>query len=364
MFLQHVHNRGELDVFYTIVGPKQTRPNDFSKSLKNIKFKEAVVLFFSEFWTNDSVAEILGEKTVFLTLEEKCFSYHAQGGGVIKSEVPELLCFHEEADTRMIFHVSKLKPNSRIMLKATDTDVLILLLSHMQDFPTLKIWMAGTIKRKEDQECVDCNTLAETLGPLLCSALPGFHAFTGCDYTAAFYRKGKTRPFNILEKNESFQRVFASLTDLSDIDDHEKVEKLQEFTSLMYTIKNCSNVNTARSIIFHKTYTSKKNNENLIKKIRGFDSTNIPPCFESLKQKILRTIFVTAMWKNATNQECITLRPEQCGWLMRDILEPIWFEGNPTPLSVEDILKNDPSDDTDAESDDFNNSGSSSSDSE
>lgn len=31
--------------------------------------------------------------------------------------------------------------------------------------------------------------------------------------------------------------------------------------------------------------------------------------------KILRTIYVNSMWIHATDQNCIKLRPENCGWL-------------------------------------------------
>ena len=43
----------------------------------------------------------------------------------------------------------------------------------------------------------------------MCDALPGFHAFTGSDYTAAFNNKGKIKPFKIMEGNEEFQNAFA-----------------------------------------------------------------------------------------------------------------------------------------------------------
>ena len=124
-----------------------------------------------------------------MTLEEKCFLYH----------ITELLCFHEEADARMIFHVSKSKKNSRIMVKATGTDVLILLLGRL-----------------------------------------------------TFYER--------TNHSKGFSEV-------SQINDCEKVEKLQKFTSLMCSITKCNNVNSARSIVFQKMYSPKKDNENLIKKI-------------------------------------------------------------------------------------------------
>ena len=45
---------------------------------------------------------------------------------------------------------------------------------------------------------IDVAKLADELGPDLCNALAGYHAFTGCDYTARFLRKGKVRPLAII----------------------------------------------------------------------------------------------------------------------------------------------------------------------
>ena len=48
----------------------------------------------------------------------------------------------------------------------------------------------------------------------LAAALHGLHAFTGCDFTGSFYRKGKVKPLEVLEKDnsEDFIRFFQSLT--------------------------------------------------------------------------------------------------------------------------------------------------------
>lgn len=62
----------------------------------------------------------------------------------------------------------------------------------------MKIWMNNASAKALDKSVVDCSTLATALGPDLRRALFGFHAFTGCDYTAAFFRKGKVRPHKIL----------------------------------------------------------------------------------------------------------------------------------------------------------------------
>nr|CAH7712903.1 unnamed protein product [Callosobruchus chinensis] len=37
-----------------------------------------------------------------------------------------------------------------------------------------------------------------------------------------------------------------------------------------------------------------------MKNVKKFESSQLPPCWRSLQQKILRTIYVTSMWQNAT----------------------------------------------------------------
>lgn len=88
------------------------------------------------------------------------------------------------------------------------------------------------------------------LGADLCKALPGFHAFTGCDYTAAFFRKGKIRPFKMLQKSKDYQRAFASLKHKADLEDEDIIDTLQEFTAQMYSVKKCKRVDLARFEIF------------------------------------------------------------------------------------------------------------------
>ena len=53
---------------------------------------------------------------------------------VKKHEENHLECFHREADTRMIFHIAHCKPESKIFVKVSDTDVLVILLGNMHKF--------------------------------------------------------------------------------------------------------------------------------------------------------------------------------------------------------------------------------------
>ena len=141
--------------------------------------------------------------------------------------------------------------------------------------------------------------------------------------------------------------VFKSLTDPVDVFDEKKINVVQEFTALMYGVKNCESVNVAKHNLFLKMYVATKSDGNFVRKIKGLNSCQIPPCWRSLKQKLLITIFVNSMWRNATETCCVKLCPEDCGWFFDDYLKPTWFIGDPTPLQVEDILKVSQNDDSD-----------------
>lgn len=334
-------NRAEIDIPYTISGPLQPRPKDFLASLKNYRFKEALVKFLADHWSDNSFAAILKNKKVFITVDELCFSFSSVGNIVLKNEEPELACLHEEADTRIIFHISKIHDGAKILVKATDTDILIILLGNIHKFANLQIWLANSTSKKttnQDQACINCTKLSVELGPTLCLALPAFHAFTGCDYTAAFFNKGKVRPFKIFCKHQNIQETFASLSNPEDILDDNKMIVVQEFIALMYGIKNCQNVNAARLLMFNKMYAMTTINDKFMKKLKGFNSSTIPPCLKSLQQKLLRTIFVNSMWQNATTPDCIRFKPENNGWILDETLKPTWFIGDSMPQQVEDVI--------------------------
>ena len=52
-----------------------------------------------------------------------------------------------------------------------------------------KIWIESGVSGTTNY--IDVCKVYENFGELLCKALTGFHAITGCDYNPSFYRKGK-----------------------------------------------------------------------------------------------------------------------------------------------------------------------------
>lgn len=175
---------------FQINGPDQIRPSNFSEALKNIYFKEALIEFLIEDWKNDYMAPWIGEKTIIVNYLE-CYKYEVNEGKVQRTFDPLLTCAgHEEADTKIVFHACNLSSDTQVTIRCSDTDILIIMLGNM-NFIEKNVQISMHVGTGNNQKFIDVTKLYESLGPNLCSALPGFHAFTGCDFNSAFYRKGK-----------------------------------------------------------------------------------------------------------------------------------------------------------------------------
>jgi len=167
------------------------------------------VEFLTSFWRNDELAPIIGQKKLFVNSADVCYSFQNENGIMIKNLEEEFRCSHDEADTRMPFHLSMLPSPSNIVIRTVDTDVLLIALgAHNNLAEGKKVWIETGIITKNTLRYISVNQIYDNLGKEFCKALPEFHTFTVCDYTASFNRKGKVRPLKILENNERVQQVF------------------------------------------------------------------------------------------------------------------------------------------------------------
>ena len=95
---------------------------------------------------------------------------------------------HEEADTRLAFHAMNVT-NDAVVVSASDTDVLVILVSHFHRIHCKELWMkAGTSKK---QKYIPIHNVACNLPRSCFQALIPFHALTGCDTTS--YISGHTK---------------------------------------------------------------------------------------------------------------------------------------------------------------------------
>ena len=98
----------------------------------------------------------------------------------------------------------------------------------------------------------------------ICTALPGFHAFTGCDSNPSFYGKGKNKPFKLLAENDKYQEAFTDLADPEKF--HAELGHIEDFVCKMYMtksngLKNIKTVDEARLQLFTGKYSMIDNME-------------------------------------------------------------------------------------------------------
>ncbi|CAG9763477.1 unnamed protein product [Ceutorhynchus assimilis] len=117
---------------YIIAGLDQARGVEFSREMSNIKFKEALVKFLSMHWSSTEATPFIGNKIINLNFD-LCYRFEVINGEVVKTTDDQLICEgYEEADTKIVYHICKLDTGSRILIKANDTDILIIMLGNMK----------------------------------------------------------------------------------------------------------------------------------------------------------------------------------------------------------------------------------------
>lgn len=168
------------------------------------------------------------------------------------------------------------------------------------------------------------------------ASLVGFHAFTGCDFNLAFYKKGKKKPFDILRSSESHIKTFTDIANIHDCDMNELRIKIEEFVCTMYGFKLIDNVNTARVATIAKTYKMNGTKDTFLLK-NTIDGAIFPPCQSELYQHILRSSYITHLWSYAHQSVPSVLSPLHYGWREENhkyIFK--WFEGDQVPPTISD----------------------------
>ena len=113
----------------------------------------------------------------------------------------------------MFYHVLLVATPSNVVMRTNDTDALVIAMGCKQFYDTsLKLWLEVGTQSKNTIRYISIDQACEKFGSSLCNALPAFHAFTGCDYTASFKRKGKVTPFKLLEKSTEDREVFTEMS--------------------------------------------------------------------------------------------------------------------------------------------------------
>lgn len=348
------HTRREQnDALYTITGPQQKCPRDWQKALQSTAFKTRFCKFLLEQWVHADPS-ILSNHVLYVGVEKVCYLFRNNNGVMVVEEVPHLSCSHQEADTRIIFHLQHIlqaDPDKTITVRSSDTDIFILLIYHLSKQTTpAAVWMDVGLCSNNTRRFINICQLINQMNPKVIDALPALHAFTGCDYTASFMNKGKIKALDLLAKHDHFKDAFGNLGN-SATPSSETFSKMEAFTCALYGMPKLQNINDVRFALFLQKYAPKKQNEPL-DKVKGINPSSMPPCQSVLRKKILRTHFVTHIWKNATLPNPCQLKPDTYGWSLSDGNYSIqWYEGSQLPEAIINILKDTNLDEEDDDAD-------------
>ncbi|KAJ8358245.1 hypothetical protein AAFF_G00020150 [Aldrovandia affinis] len=178
----------------------------------------------------DKIARVATPNVVIVTKEEDAVSNRTINlAGVAPYS-------HEEADTRIFVHARHVTEagSKVIMVKASDTDVVVIAVSVLQALQELglqQLWVAfGQGQHLRWVPVHDlCCTLAEKSKGMLF-----FHAFTGCDVVSAFRGKGKKSAWQTWDVCDEASGVFSKLSQYPPVVDDEDLKTLEKFVVMMY----------------------------------------------------------------------------------------------------------------------------------
>ena len=163
--------------------PTTALPKNWKDFLRVDENKTELFGFLSQHAISIAVAE---RKEVYATHDQMVLCSPAQCD--MKNLTP---CSHEEADTRLLLHVSDAvqKGCKKVTIRTVDTDVVVLAVAMLRKISPEEMWIA--LGSGSNLRYVGVHQIVNKLGPGTCDALPFFHAFTGCDTVSAFAGRGK-----------------------------------------------------------------------------------------------------------------------------------------------------------------------------
>jgi hypothetical protein len=238
-------------------------------------------------------------------------------------------CSHEEADTRILLHVEHAGRHGlkRVMIRTMDTDVLVLAIGKYSKLSLEELWVSfGTGK---GLKYFPVHTIATRLGDDRARALPGFHAFTGCDQTSSFAGKGKKTAWDTWLNFDGVTTAFELMTCLPSSTTLTTImPSLERFVVLMYDKTSVFNsVNETRKLLFTR---------------KGRSIDNIPPTSAALSEHVKRSIFQAGFhWGQSLEQSPSIPSPSEWGWQKGESgnWEPFWSRLPQASACCQELLR-------------------------
>ena len=308
-------------VLFSVIIPTH-RIKNWRRLLACSASKENLTHFFAQDWQNKQ--NKLGGKELFVTYGSKCFRITEDG---VTLDVQQLASNQEEADTRLLLHAAhagKSKFKS-VVIVSEDTDVLILCLAFCRRIPC-RLYMRVAAKGRNRILSID--KMEEMMGDEVCLALPGLHAYTGCDTVSAFSGVGKIKGFKLMCKEKVFRDTFAALGETWSLT-IDMLSALESFTCRLYAARTPE---TGVNALRFSMWRAKKG---------GVESGQLPPCKDCLEQHAHRANYQCAVWRRSLEANPDVPAPEPgYGWVVVDDgnLDVLWMSGPPAPQVVLEFM--------------------------
>lgn len=199
----------------------------------------------------------------------------------------------------------------------------MLLLAFKHLMPCSVLIKTGTQNRVT---CIDVSKVFESIGQNVCEALPGLHVYSGCDTLSAFAGKGKLAANRALAKSTEFQNTFKQLDMEWDLPD-DVYRRLEKFTCVLYSrTTGTSDINK----LHYRLFCLKRGD---------VDSSQLPPCSDTLHKHCLRANHQADVWRRSLQNHPTIPSPVGRGWCMEvNTLTIDWMNGDPAPKSVIKLL--------------------------
>ena len=178
--------------------------------MSNDQNKKNILALIRNEWSTDSYAEALINRKIYFVCDAECTLLTSEDGiSTDARPIFQLFSSQEETDTIFILHLKYVNETGaeRVVVRSTDTDVFLLLLHFSPEFTHIKDVKFDT-GVGDKRRWIDIHLLYQCLHADLVSSLLGFHAFTGCDSTSSFVRKGKVKPLKLLKNSKHIQTIF------------------------------------------------------------------------------------------------------------------------------------------------------------
>ena len=139
--------------------------------------------------------------------------------------------------------------------------------------------------------------------------------FTGTDYTAAFFNKGKVKALKLMLEGDEADGYVNSFQALS----HGQEYNMENFVCNLYGIRGTEHVDAARTAkLFALAGVKKKSGlktPEMKSKLKKVNCSLLPPCSKVLNMKMKRALYLSSIWTKASgNEPSQGLSPVDYGW--------------------------------------------------